>query len=216
MSKILSPNQLRRMPRYLHALKEMKGDNLLYVNCQTLASRLGLNKEQVRKDIATISSLDGIPNKGRDINILIKDIENILGLKNINNAILVGAGSLGKALLGYKGFLNYGLNIVAAFDNDPKVIGQVINGIKVYDITDIKKIKDDLNALIGIITTPLKEAEQVAKILEDIGIEAIWNFAPTIIDVNKDIIVANIDMASNLATLSHKLYLKHKKDNKGE
>ncbi len=213
--KHLTKNQLRRLPSYLHLLKNLSGSGMKDVSCQTIASCLDLNKEQVRKDIALISSINGVPNKGRDINLLIKDIETILGYDDTHNAFIVGVGSLGKAFLHYKGFENYGLKIVCAFDNNPDIVGKNINDKPVYNVSEInKELLEKLNAKIGVISVPAEAAQEVADKMVSAGVEAIWNFAPTKLLLPKDIIVSNMDLATSLAVLSHQLYLKkHKKEN---
>lgn len=211
--KRLTKNQLRRLPSYLHLLKNLSGSGMKDISCQTIASCLDLNKEQVRKDIALISSIDGIPNKGRDINILIKDIETILGYDDTHNAFIVGAGSLGKAFLHYNGFENYGLKIVCAFESNPSLIGTTCNDKPIYDVNDLSlETIEELNAKIGIIAAPAEFAQEIADKMVAAGVEAIWNFAPTKLILPKDIIVSNMDLATSLAVLSHQLYLKkHKK-----
>ncbi len=211
MSKNLSKNQLRRLPEYLTLLRNLKQNGIKYISCQTIADCLNLNKELVRKDIAAVSSYDGVPNKGRDIVLLIKDFEKILGYDSSHNAVLVGVGSLGKALLCYDGFSTYGLKIVGAFDRNPELIGRTINGIHIYDSRRMFGTLSTLNANIGIICVPSGFAQEVANDLVDSGIEAIWNFAPTKIEVKKDVILSNMDMATSLAVLSHQLYLKKNK-----
>ena len=211
--KRLTKNQLRRLPSYLHLLKNLSGSGMKDISCQTIASCLDLNKEQVRKDIALISSIDGIPNKGRDINILIKDIETILGYDDTHNAFIVGAGSLGKAFLHYNGFENYGLKIVCAFESNPSLIGTTCNDKPIYDVNDLSlETIEELNAKIGIIAAPAEFAQEIADKMVAAGVEAIWNFAPTKLILPKDVIVSNMDLATSLAVLSHQLYLKkHKK-----
>ena len=211
--KRLTKNQLRRLPSYLHLLKNLSGSGMKDISCQTIASCLDLNKEQVRKDIALISSIDGIPNKGRDINILIKDIETILGYEDTHNAFIVGVGSLGKAFLHYNGFENYGLKIVCAFESNPSLIGTTCNDKPIYDVNDLSlETIEELNAKIGIIAVPAEFAQEIADKMVAAGVEAIWNFAPTKLILPKDIIVSNMDLATSLAVLSHQLYLKkHKK-----
>ncbi len=211
MSKNLSKNQLRRLPEYLTLLRNLKQNGIKYISCQTIADCLNLNKELVRKDIAAVSSYDGVPNKGRDIVLLIKDFEKILGYDSSHNAVLVGVGSLGKALLCYDGFSTYGLKIVGAFDRNPELIGRTINDIHIYDSRRMFGTLSTLNANIGIICVPSGFAQEVANDLVDSGIEAIWNFAPTKIEVKKDVILSNMDMATSLAVLSHQLYLKKNK-----
>lgn len=215
MKKQLTKNQLRRLPDYLNLVKNLKNSGLKYISCQTIADCLNLNKEQVRKDIALISSIDGVPNKGRSIDLLIKDLEKILGYDNTHNAILVGVGSLGKALLCYDGFEAYGLKIVGAFDKNQNLIGTEINHIRIYDSRRMYGTLASLNARIAIICVPANNAQDVANNLVESGIEAIWNFAPTKLDMKKDVIISNMNMATSLAVLSHQLYLKRngKKEN---
>ncbi|MFA6666839.1 MAG: redox-sensing transcriptional repressor Rex [Bacilli bacterium] len=210
--KILTKNQLHRMPDYLNLIKLLKGKGYKYINCQTIADDLNLNREQVKKDIAQVATTSGIPNKGRDINQLIMDIEKVLGYDDIHNAIIIGVGNLGKALLKYQGFQEYGLKIVGAFDKDPNVVGQRINNIRVYDVSTLKDVFKDYNAKIGIICVPKEEAQKIADVLVDSGVLAIWNFSPVSINVTNDsVIVSNTNMAASLAVLSHQLYLNKKK-----
>ncbi len=210
--KKLNKNQLKRMPDYLATIKDMKGRGVKYVSSQEIADILNLNNEQVKKDIAAISTTSGIPNKGRDINQLIMDMENVLGYDDIHNAVLVGVGNLGKALLKYQGFHEYGLKIVGAFDIDDKVIGQVINNVRVKDINSLPRVFKDYNAKIGIICVPKENAQEILNLLVDSGALAIWNFAPiTLFSKKSDVIISNTNMATNLSVLSHQLYLIKKK-----
>ena len=209
MRKELTQAQLRRIPSYLQVLMDFKRKGIKYINSNDISETLSLNNEMVRKDIFAFSSKNGVPNKGRDIDQLILDIKNCLGYGSINNALLVGVGSLGRALLNYIGFEHYNLNIVAAFDINKKMVGQVINNVEVYDIDELKNIKRLKKASIGIICVPKSEAQGVAVKLVASGIEAIWNFAPTKLDLNDDVIVSNMDMAESLADLAHRLYIKN-------
>ncbi|HBS10623.1 MAG TPA: redox-sensing transcriptional repressor Rex [Firmicutes bacterium] len=211
----LTENQLRRMPVYLNYLKRISDKGVNFISCQEIADANFLNQEQVRKDIALVSSINGVPNKGRDVKLLIRDIEKVLGIDNENDAIIVGIGSLGTALCNYNGFRSYGLRIVAGFDHNESLIGKVINGIPIYNLIDLKKINEKLNVKIAIMTVPALAAKEVANILINNGIEAIWNFAPIKLDLGDKVIITNMDMASSLASLSHKLYIKHH-ENKGD
>jgi AT-rich DNA-binding protein len=212
MDKILTKNQMNRMPSYLASIKKFKGQGLLYIKTSLVATDLNLNEEQVKKDLAAIASNSGVPNKGREINSLIRDLETILGYDDIHNAILIGVGNLGRSLLQYEGFKNYGLKIVGAFDNDPNKIGEKINNIRVFDIKLLSSSFNDYNAKIAIIAINDNGVEAIANSLEKLGILAIWNFTNCNITLsNKDIIVSNMNMAANLAVISHQLYLEREK-----
>jgi redox-sensing transcriptional repressor len=208
----LSKNQLRRLPDYLNLLKNLSANGVKFISCKMIADCLNLNNEQVRKDIAMISNQDGIPNKGREIFSLIKDIEVNLGYDNSHNAVLVGVGSLGKALMNYDGFKEYGLKIIGAFDPSRDQIGKSLNGIKIYDSRKMSETLPTLDAHIGIICVPASVAQDIANQLIAGGIEAIWNFAPANLSLPKDIIISNMNMATSLAVLSHELYLKKKRE----
>ena len=137
------------------------------------------------------------------------DIEQVLGYDDIHNAIIVGVGSLGRALINYQGFREYGLKIVGAFDDDEGKIGTSISGVRIYDIKRLKDSFQDFNAKIGIITVPKEYAQEIADMFCDCGVLAIWNFAPThIVLKNPSVIISNTNMAASLAVLSHQLFLK--------
>lgn len=208
MKDQLSKNQIRRLPDYLTYLLKKEDEKVEFISTLQIANDLSLNSEQVKKDMQAISTSSGIPNKGREVKKIIKDIQNILGYNENHKAILVGCGSLGKALLNHNGFKDYNLEIVAAFDNNKDLIGNTINNIPVYNIDDLKEKRRSYDASIGIICVPAAQAQGVAIRLVASGIEAIWNFAPINLDVNDDVIVSNMNMAQSLASLAHRLYIK--------
>ncbi|MEG0529355.1 MAG: redox-sensing transcriptional repressor Rex [Bacilli bacterium] len=208
---LLSHNCITRLPLYLNYLKSLDYDDLTLVSTQSIATGLNINAEVVKKDIAAISSEKGMPRKGRSVVLLVKDLEKFLGAGCQINAVLIGTGHLGKALLNYDGFSEYGLNIIAAFDSDPRCREIDVCGINVYSMSLLDNIIKDKHAEIGIITVPSHAAQSVAEKLVQAGIKAIWNFAPINLNLDPSIIVANVNMASSLAVLSHQLYLNNLK-----
>lgn len=214
MSKLLNKNQTARLPEYLSFLNKLKDEGQKYVSTQEIANALSYNNEKVKKDFQDISSTKGIPNKGREIDRLIKDIKKILGFNENHKAILIGCGHLGQALLNYNGFKEFNLEIVGGFDVNKDLIGKKINNIEIYDFDDLQEKRRMLNATIGILCVPGSEAKGVALRLVSSGIQAIWNFSPVNIDVNDDIIVSNMNMAQSLANLAHRLYIKKNKGDK--
>ncbi len=208
MKAQLSKNQIRRLPDYLTYLLKKEDEKVEFISTLQIANDLSLNSEQVKKDMQAISTSSGIPNKGREVKKIIRDIQNILGYNENHKAILVGCGSLGKALLNHNGFKDYNLEIVAAFDNNKELIGKIINNIPIYNIDDLKEKRRSYDASIGIICVPSSQAQGIAIRLVASGIEAIWNFAPINLDVNDDVIVSNMNMAQSLASLAHRLYIK--------
>lgn len=201
----VSKATIGRMPAYLRYLKEKELQGERTISSTAIAEDLRLNAVQVRKDLAVISSVAGKPKLGFEISELIADINRFLGYDNVTDAVLVGAGGLGSALLGYNGFKTYGLNIVAAFDADPAIVGKEVGGVKVFDASQIVHLVRRLNVRIGIITVPKAAAQEVADKLVEGGVRAIWNFASAPLNLPGNIAVKNEDMAASLAILSKRL-----------
>jgi len=198
---ILSKQALKRLPVYMSYLKSLDTAEVEYISSSTVAEALDMNDVQVRKDLAAVCKSPGIPKKGFVVSDLIVGISDFLGYSDGNDAILIGAGNLGMALMSYRGFDNYGINIVAAFDSRP----EVIDNKKVFDVARLKELCKKLNVKIGIITVPDHAAQKVCDMLVENGILAIWNFAPTHIKAPEEILVQNENMASSLAVLSNHL-----------
>ena len=208
--KEISKSVLKRLPGYLAHLKSLP-EEIENISATTLANALGMGEVQVRKDLAMVCQC-GRPKVGYPRERLIEDISRFLGYDNTTDAILVGAGKLGQALLGYSGFEAYGLNVLAAFDVKPfaKLTDE---GKPVYDLEQLEQFCRDNNILMGIITVPAQYAQGVCDKLIASGIKAIWNFAPTHLDVPENILVQNENMATSLAVLSMHLqaHIKEKK-----
>ena len=201
----ISRQALQRMPYYLQTLWAARDSGAEIISAPTVAAQLGLNEVQVRKDFASVSNTAGKPKTGFQTNELITAIESCLGYDNTNEAVLVGAGSLGRALLSYRGFEEYGLSIVAAFDVDPNLIGGEISGKQVLSTDKLAGAIHKMNIHIGIITVPASQAQGVCDFLVESGVLAIWNFAPVHLTTPDGILVQNENMAASLAVLSKHL-----------
>ena len=198
--KKISKSVLKRLPGYLAYLKNMPENAPPHISATALANALGMGEVQVRKDLAMVSD-GGRPKIGYLREALIEDIEQFLGYDNVTAAVLIGAGKLGQALMAYRGFDEYGLNIMAAFDRSPKM-EKTDEGKPVYPITKLEQYCRSHKVLMGIITVPGEHAQEVADLLIAGGIKAIWNFAPTHLDVPRNILVQSENMAMSLAVLS--------------
>lgn len=209
----ISKETLVRLPSYLRFLKELDHTETDTISSSLIAERFNLNPVLVRKDLASVSADGGKPKTGFSVSELIADISDILGYNNTQEAILVGVGKLGSALLGYQGFSNYGLKIVAAFDSNKDIISSRNNGVHIYDIKKLPTILKRLMVHIGIITAPAEYAQEICDIMIKSGIKAVWNFSPTNLVVPCDIAIKNEDMAASLAVLSQRLSEILKKQN---
>ena len=211
--KKVSKSVLKRLPGYLAYLKSLPEDAPAHISATSLANALGMGEVQVRKDLAIVSD-GGRPKIGYLRESLITDIEQFLGYDNTTDAVLIGAGKLGLALMGYSGFEEYGLNIQAAFDNNP-VADKTEDGQPIYPMTKLEHFCKVHKVLMGIITVPAAHAQEVADRLIACGIKAIWNFAPVHLDVPEHVLVQNENMATSLAVLSVHLRAQIK-DEKGK
>lgn len=198
--KEISKSVLKRLPIYLSYLKSLPQGSAEYISATTLANALGMGEVQVRKDLAMVSD-GGRPKIGYHRESLMEDISQFLGYDNTTDAILVGAGKLGQALLGYGGFEEYGLNIVAGFDAEPKAV-KTVDGKPILPMEELESFCYANKILMGIITVPADQAQQVCDKLIACGIKAVWTFAPVHLDVPPHILVQNENMATSLALLS--------------
>lgn len=204
MEQKISTKTLQRLPIYLNLLKQKQEKGVVNISAGIIAEELGLVEIQVRKDLASVSK-GGKPKIGYVLSELAADIELALGYGNKNDAVLIGAGKLGKALLGYNGFKEYGLNIVAAFDTDKSAVGTDENGTKILHADELEELCRRMNIRIGIITVPAQNAQAVCDRLINVGVIAVWNFAPTHLKTPAGILVKNENMAVSLAELSKHL-----------
>lgn len=200
----ISISTLRRLPVYLNFLNQ-QDDSCVNISATAIAQGLSLGDVQVRKDLGAVSGA-GRPKVGYNRKELIATLEEYLGHNNTEKAVLVGAGKLGEALMGYGGFRDYGLDIVAAFDI--KRIGQSVAGKTIYHIDSLEAYCKKENIRLGIITVPTASAMQVADKMCKSGIKAIWNFASIHLNLPGDILVLNENMAASLALLKKELDVK--------
>ena len=201
----LTVQAIQRLPYYLQYLRKLKKDGVKVVSATAIAAELGLNDVQVRKDIAAVSTSKGKPKVGFHVEELIYNIESYLGYNNTSDAVLLGVGSLGKALLSSSEFEKYGLNIVAAFDIDENIVGTEVSKKKVMHISKLSELCQRMHIHIGIITVPAESAQQACDELVSCGIKAIWNFALKNLTVPAGVLVKNENLAASLAVLSQHL-----------
>lgn len=203
-SLIILKSTLGRLPLYYCYIEERKAAGEAYVSAAVIAESLSINPVQVRKDLASISSEPGRPKMGFRIDSLLSDLKSYLGYDRYDEAVLVGVGALGHVLMQYTGFDAYGLGIVAGFDIDPKE--KSIAGKPVLPLSKLSSTLSKLKIKIGIIAVPPREAQGIADTLVKNGVEAIWNFAPTTLDLPEGLIVKNENLAASLAALTTELH----------
>lgn len=201
-SQQVSVNTLQRLPTYLNYLKSLDDDG--NISSTEIARALGLNDVQVRKDLSSVSS-GGRPKVGYNIRGLILDLKEFLGYNAVNDAVMVGCGNLGRALMSYRGFREYGLRIVAGFDVSDDIVGEEVSGKPVLPLSGLPQYCRENGIRIGVITSPAQAAQKACDLLMEGGIKAVWNFAPAHITVGEGVLVQNENMACSLALLSKHL-----------
>jgi redox-sensing transcriptional repressor len=197
---------LKRLPLYLRLLRKMKEEGEEYASGTVVAKKLSLDPIVVRKDLA-ITGAVGRPRLGFPMDEIIEAIEEFLGWTNTTDAFLVGVGNLGRALLGYKGFEQHGIRIVAGFDTNPTIIGKTIAGKNIHDISEMASLAKSKHVQIGVLTVSPPHAQAVADAMVQVGIRAIWNFTPVTLNVPDHVILQREELASSLAVLSHRLLI---------
>lgn len=189
-----------RLPAYLRYLKGEAGKCVEYVSSAAIAKDMGLSAVGVRKDLALVSSRPGKPRFGFEVRLLIEDIEKFLGYHRWTNAVIVGAGGLGRAILSYEGFENYGIHVIAAFDNSPAKVGAV-GGKPVYPMERLGDVVKRSDVKVCILTVPRSAAQEACDQAVGAGINAILSFAPVHLLVPEGVTVKYEDLAVSLAEL---------------
>lgn len=192
---------IKRIPVYVSVLEKRLKEGKETVSTTDFAAALTLKPVQVRKDLA-FAGAEGKPRIGYRTEELLETLHRFVGWNNLSEAVLVGAGALGTAILGYKGFGRFGLKIKAAFDIDESKCGATVHDKPVYPIRDLKQYVKKNGIIMGILTVSENGAQPAADALVEAGIQGIWNFSPAQIDVPDSIFVQQEDLAAGLAVLA--------------
>ena len=200
----ISKATLGRLPQYLQYLKSLPDGKGITISATAIAKGLSLGDVQVRKDLAAVSGA-GRPKIGYEKEKLVCDIERHLGDESCTNAVLVGAGKLGRALLDYDGFEEFGVKIIAGFDCNEKAIQMSKNAKAILPIKDIGAYCKENKVKLGIITVGQGSAQEVCDKLVESGIEAILNFAPCTLNVPAGILLKQENLALSLAHLNNQI-----------
>lgn len=201
---ILPEPTLRRLPWYLAYVSLARSNGVEYISTTTLAKDLSVDASQIAKDLSFLD-IRGKTRIGYEVAQLDDTLREFLGFNHPHNAVMVGVGSLGAALIADRGLANFGLDIVAGFDIRRELIGTSINGVPIHDISQLAEERARLNAEIGIVAVPFACAQEVADTMIAAGIKALWNFTPFRIRTSAGIVVANTSIYSHLAVMYNRL-----------
>lgn len=204
MDKKISEKVINRLTLYHYILDDYEKKDIEFIASNQMASLLNIDDSQVRKDISILNN-SGKGRVGYIVKELKKSIETTLGFAKTKNAFIIGAGNLGMALAKYDNFTNYGLNIVALFDNDDKKIGKTINNKLVLDIEKLPNLSKKSGVDIAILTVPREYAQIMADFLVQANIKYIWNFTPAVLSVPKDVQVWNENLMGNFLQFTYNI-----------
>lgn len=200
----ISEFTIRRLSLYLRRLRELREGGTEIVSSRQLAEGSGTTPAQVRKDLSLFGSF-GKRGRGYQVEKLVETLESILGLGRRWRVALVGAGKIGRALLGYGDMERRGFRIVAAFDTDPEKVGRSHYGVEVRPLERLEETLGERGVEMGIIATPPGAAQETATRLVEAGVKGILNFAPVKVDVPPDVTLRGVDMVLELEGLSFAL-----------
>ena len=203
-AKQISKAVIKRLPRYYRYLGELLEDNVERISSNDLSKKMRVTASQLRQDLNNFGGF-GQQGYGYNVKYLYTEIGKILGLDIVHPMIIVGAGNLGQALANYVEFEKRGFKLVGIFDVNPVLEGIAVRGIEIQMISDLPFFMKENNIEIAILTLPKNKARDMAEILIENGIKAIWNFAHIDLDTPDDVIVENVHLSESLMTLSYNL-----------
>ncbi|HIQ88547.1 TPA: redox-sensing transcriptional repressor Rex [Candidatus Galligastranaerophilus faecipullorum] len=204
MKEKISDKTINRLTLYHCILSDFIASGIETITSLQIATLLKIDDSQVRKDISLLQN-SGKSRVGYHVSDLKKSIEKTLGFSHPKNAFIVGAGNLGLALAKYDNFLNYGLNVLALFDNDPLKVGVNVNKKEVYHISKLPELAVQMGVQMVLLTVPRSAAQSTVDFLVDSNIKYIWNFSPSVLDVPCDVEVWNENLMGNFLHFSYKI-----------
>ena len=197
-----------RLPLYVRALSALLAEGSDVVSSQELGARLQMTPAQIRKDLSYFGRF-GKQGRGYNVNFLLTELQEILGIDRVWYACLIGVGRLGRAIINYPGFSPEGFSIVAAFDGDPSQVGTSLGGLTVQSMEELPELVREKGIVIGIVAVPAAQAQTVIDLLVENNIIGILNYAPIAAQVPRNIVIRNIDPVLSLQSMT--FYLRHLK-----
>ena len=202
---LLPEPTIRRLPWYLSYVRMLDNLHVEYVSSTQISKELNVQSSQIAKDLSFLN-IRGKTRMGYEVSRLVVELEDFLGFNRHHDAVVIGTGSLGTALMQDHGLENYGLNIVAGFDVRPEVIGQRLGGLPVLDINDLASWQREHHVSIAILTVPVESAQEIADLVIASGMTALWNFTPYRIKAPEDVVIANTSIYAHLAIIYNRMH----------
>ncbi|MDD6232291.1 redox-sensing transcriptional repressor Rex [Frisingicoccus sp.] len=206
----ISAAVIRRLPRYYRYLGELLQNDVVRISSKELSNRMKVTASQIRQDLNNFGGF-GQQGYGYNVEYLHSEIGKILGLDVQHNMIIIGAGNLGQALANYN-FEKVGYHLIGIFDTNPRLKGVSVRGIEIKMMDALDDFVKNHQVDVVTLTVPKRQAVEIAHHLEKIGIKAIWNFAPTDLNLSESVCVKNVHLNESLMTLSYEYRAMHAHD----
>ena len=201
---ILPEPTIRRLPWYLSYVRMLDRMGVEYVSSTQISKELNVQSSQIAKDLSFLNIRGKTP-IGYEVSSLVHELADFLGFNQHHDAVVIGTGSLGTALMQDHGLEHYGLNIVAGFDVRDEVIGKQLGGVPVYDIAHLAVWQREHGVSIAILTVPVERAQQTADLAIASGMTALWNFTPYRIKAPEHVVIANTSIYAHLAIIYNRM-----------
>lgn len=211
---LLPEPTIRRLPWYLSYVRMLDNLHVEYVSSTQISKELNVQSSQIAKDLSFLN-IRGKTRMGYEVSRLVVELEDFLGFNRHHDAVVIGTGSLGTALMQDHGLENYGLNIVAGFDVRPEVIGQRLGGLPVLDINDLASWQREHHVSIAILTVPVESAQEIADLVIASGMTALWNFTPYRIKAPDNVVIANTSIYAHLAIIYNRMHNTNNENRQG-
>ena len=199
----ISHNVITRLPRYLRYLADLRDAGMIRISSSELSHQMGITASQIRQDFSTFGEF-GQQGYGYNIDMLTKEIGDILGISSVRSCIIIGAGNLGRALIANFPFDEYGFSLAAIFDISEETVGTEIGGKNVLHANQLESYIENNRPEVAVLTVPVKSANSTAGRLIDAGITGIWNFTNIDLKITSpNVVVENIHFSDSLLILNY-------------
>lgn len=200
--KKISTAIIKRLPRYYRYLGDLLDNGITRISSGELSKRMKVTASQIRQDLNKFGCF-GQQGYGYNVELLYKEIQQILGLDKVYNLVIIGGGNLGQALMNYNNFAKRGFRFIGVFDRNPKIIGLELRGVEIMDVANLDDFLKNNRVDIAVLALPKNNAKQVVPILVENGIKGIWNFSHVDLDVPEDVVVENVHLTDSLMQISY-------------
>lgn len=209
LKKKVSLAVVRRLPRYYRYLSDLLKMDITRISSKELSARMGITASQIRQDLNCFGGF-GQQGYGYNVEYLYNEIGSILGLDNKYQAVIIGAGHMGKALANYENFERRGFRLIGLFDVSPELVGTNVKDLTILHMDEMEDFISKNKVDVAMITVPYDQTPIVADRVARLGVKGLWNFSPMDLKLPYDVIIENVHLSDSLMVLGYKLNEKYK------